>query len=563
MSKVIPGYPIFTSVRFESPSPPQKIPSLVSLRCHHTLPAVSENIESVSCFVLLCLGLSSKIQLAEQRVNTLSGSTCKGVAGVKPPKVFISYSWDDEAHKTWILNLAIRLRRDGVETTLDQWHVVPGDQSPAFMESAIRDNEFVLIICTPRYKEKSDLRQGGVGSEGHIIQAEVFAHQNHRKFIPVLRRGAWQEAAPSALLGKVYIDLRDLPSYEENYRDLLSTLLGTRLKPPAIGQQGKSSSLTAEANAAEAARKQREKLEAEQQAKELARSKAQRQSGEERLPLRRPNRSRLAESTVQQHAANTEVKTATHKGGANTGQLQHLGGFLWVGSLVVVLAVVIVGGMWLSHRSANIENQELAKTKPTPARTAMRSQPTSIRSSVSPNKVSNSEKTDQRPSIAGEAITATEDPKKDDQKYVWIRSGTFRMGCSENDNECNADEKPAHNVTITKGFWLEQTPVTQAAYQRVTGTNPSHSRGEQLPVVSVTWDQANAYCRAVGGRLPTEAEWEYAARAGTTTALYGTLEYIAWYTANNDDRIHEVGRKQPNPWQLYDMLGNAWQWTAD
>lgn len=105
------------------------------------------------------------------------------------PKAFISYSWDDEAHKEWVAELAATLRGDGVETILDQWHAVPGDQLPSFMEREIRENEYVLIICTPNYRLKSDERKGGVGYEGDIMTAEVHTLGNHRKFIPVLARG--------------------------------------------------------------------------------------------------------------------------------------------------------------------------------------------------------------------------------------------------------------------------------------------------------------------------------------------------------------------------------------
>src|SRR5688572_593400 len=108
---------------------------------------------------------------------------------------FVSYSWDDDDHKAWARQFAQRLREDGVEVTLDQWATVPGDQLPAFMEGAIATNKFVLIICTPRYKARSDLRQGGVGYEGDIITAQLLLSQNQRKFIPILRRGEWQEAA--------------------------------------------------------------------------------------------------------------------------------------------------------------------------------------------------------------------------------------------------------------------------------------------------------------------------------------------------------------------------------
>jgi formylglycine-generating enzyme required for sulfatase activity len=151
----------------------------------------------------------------------------------------------------------------------------------------------------------------------------------------------------------------------------------------------------------------------------------------------------------------------------------------------------------------------------------------------------------------------------DGQRYVWIPPGSFQMGCSAGDSECDSDEKPAHTITITKGFWLGQTPVTQAAYQRVTGANPSHFRGEQSPVENVTWNQAKAYCEAVGGRLPTEAEWEYAARAGSEVPRYGDLNAIAWYSENSEGKTHQMGLKQANRWGLYDMLGNVWEWVGD
>lgn len=164
---------------------------------------------------------------------------------------------------------------------------------------------------------------------------------------------------------------------------------------------------------------------------------------------------------------------------------------------------------------------------------------------------------------------------KDGQRYVWIPPGSFRMGCSPEDNECAADEKPAHAVTISKGFWLGQTEVTVGAYRRFTQAagrrmpdepnwqgrplNQGWSN-EQMPMVNVSWDDAQAYCEWAGGRLPTEAEWEYAARAASTSVRYGTLDQIAWYADNGP---HPVGRKQPNGWNLYDMLGNVWEWVAD
>ena len=158
---------------------------------------------------------------------------------------------------------------------------------------------------------------------------------------------------------------------------------------------------------------------------------------------------------------------------------------------------------------------------------------------------------------------ATKVNQKDGLTYVWIPPGTFQMGCSPGDKECYDTEKPAHEVTITKGFWIGQTPVTQAAYQRLIGSNPSQFHGEQLPVETVNWNEAQSYCQAAGLRLPTEGEWAYAARAGTTGSRYGDLDQIAWYSANSGSTTHAVGQKQANVWGLYDMLGNVWQWVAD
>ena len=147
---------------------------------------------------------------------------------------FVSYSWDDDEHKEWARRLAERLRGDGVSATLDQWATVPGDQLPQFMERAIADNKHVLIVCTPRYKSRSERREGGVGYEGDIITGELLQTRNHRKFIPILRRGEWSEAAPGWLTGKYYIDLRESARFEAQYQDLLSTLLGSRPAPPPV-----------------------------------------------------------------------------------------------------------------------------------------------------------------------------------------------------------------------------------------------------------------------------------------------------------------------------------------
>ncbi|MBU0639383.1 MAG: toll/interleukin-1 receptor domain-containing protein [Planctomycetes bacterium] len=152
------------------------------------------------------------------------------------PRAFVSYSWDTPEHKSWTKTLATRLRADGVDVTLDQWRVDPGDQLPKFMETAIRENSYVLIICTPNYKKKSDERRGGVGYEGDIMTGEVLTEHNDRKFIPVLRSGTPSDAMPSWLGGKYSINLCGDPYSEEGYQDLLLTLHNQREQAPPIGK---------------------------------------------------------------------------------------------------------------------------------------------------------------------------------------------------------------------------------------------------------------------------------------------------------------------------------------
>ena len=164
---------------------------------------------------------------------------------------------------------------------------------------------------------------------------------------------------------------------------------------------------------------------------------------------------------------------------------------------------------------------------------------------------------------SGTAQVKTVVDPKDGLTYVWIPPGSFQMGCSPDDSACGSPEKPSHTVTLTKGFWLSQTPVTQAAYKKVVGSNPSHYVGDQLPVEGVSWNDAKAYCESVDMRLPTEAEWEYAARGGNPSKLYGQLDQIAWYGANTSNSTAEVGKKQPNAFGLYDMLGDVFVWVAD
>jgi formylglycine-generating enzyme required for sulfatase activity len=146
-----------------------------------------------------------------------------------------------------------------------------------------------------------------------------------------------------------------------------------------------------------------------------------------------------------------------------------------------------------------------------------------------------------------------------------IPGGTFRMGSPESETGRDLDEGPQNEVTVAT-FYMSKYEVTQAPYKSVMGTNPSNFKGDDLPVESVTWNDAVDFCRKLSQlthrnyRLPTEAEWEYAARAGTTGPFAGKLDAMAWYNGNASGRTHPVGQKQPNAFGLYDMNGNVWEW---
>ena len=147
------------------------------------------------------------------------------------PKVFISYSWEDEEHKEWVRNLANQLLSSGIDTKLDQYDLLAGDRLPQFMEESIDASDYVIIICTPKYKEKLDNRSGGVGYEGNIISGELLVKNNERKYIPVISKGNVNTAIPNCIKGKLAIDLSSDLLYEQNIKELISTIWGGKVKP--------------------------------------------------------------------------------------------------------------------------------------------------------------------------------------------------------------------------------------------------------------------------------------------------------------------------------------------
>ena len=187
--------------------------------------------------------ITARTLLAKRIVKTVGAPEARSAASVSgsvariegAPSAFISYSWDSEEHRRWVIALATRLREKGVNVVLDHWHLKLGADKTLFMEKAIRESDHVLLICTPKYKEKADGRLGGVGWEASIVTAELADDLTQTKFIPVLREESFKATLPIWLKNRVGVDLSADPYSEDEFQLLLRDLHEAAVAPPPLG----------------------------------------------------------------------------------------------------------------------------------------------------------------------------------------------------------------------------------------------------------------------------------------------------------------------------------------
>lgn len=290
---------------------------------------------------------------------------------------------------------------------------------------------------------------------------------------------------------------------------------------------------------------ERERRETEYEALEASRRRAE----EERIRAEAEERSHESNLAATQKLLD-EPSTAITAGDVSTPAYKNRRVVLIaVASLIVlVVAAVLIWRTQRDRNSSGITNQT-AVVQP-----SLATQPSPGKSSQTPAPA--------KPSPTAGAVVQNQMGIE----LVYVPAGSFMMGA----NSLYEFETPAHQVTFKESFYMGKYEVTQAQWKSVMGTNPSSFKGNNLPVEQVLWNEVKEFVRKLNEmndgyayRLPSEAEWEYACRAGTTGDYPGKLSEMAWYSENSGNKTHAVGGKQPNAWGLADMHGNVWEWCQD
>ena len=242
-------------------------------------------------------------------------------------------------------------------------------------------------------------------------------------------------------------------------------------------------------------------------------------------------------------ANNEQLASAGQRLAASESPAIHSSSRNWlpiIAGFFIVVVIIIGGTIWVGRSKAGRQSPGPAQSPQTPT------------AKTSGNK----------PAIEQ---SFTENLNGVQMQMVYVPGGKFLMGSPLSETGRDKDEGPQQETTVPS-FAMSKDEVTQAQYRAVMGANPSSFKGDDLPVDTVSWNDAVEFCRKLSQmtsreyRLPTEAEWEFAARAGTNGPYAGSIDGMTWYVANSASRTHPVGQKQPNAFGLYDMNGNVWEW---